>query len=58
MECCSKEAVKAKIEQLQKKVEPVESVVKDHPIPSVIVGIGAGVLIGALASKYCIRRRE
>lgn len=33
------------------KVEPVEKCICEHPIPSVLVAAGAGILIGVLISK-------
>jgi ElaB/YqjD/DUF883 family membrane-anchored ribosome-binding protein len=33
------------------KVEPVEKVIIEHPIPSVLVAAGAGILLGALIYK-------
>jgi ElaB/YqjD/DUF883 family membrane-anchored ribosome-binding protein len=33
------------------KVEPVEKVIIDHPIPSVLVAAGAGLLLGMLIYK-------
>ena len=33
------------------KVEPVEKVIIEHPIPSVLVAAGAGLLLGALIYK-------
>ena len=33
------------------KVEPVEKVIIEHPIPSVLVAAGAGLLLGALLYK-------
>jgi len=35
-----------------KKVEPVEHIICDHPIPSVLVAVGVGVLLGMLISKF------
>ncbi len=32
-------------------VEPVENIIIDHPIPSVLVAAGAGILIGMLLFK-------
>ena len=34
-----------------KKVEPVENIITAHPIPSVLIAAGIGVLIGALISR-------
>ena len=36
-------------------IESTENVIKEHPIPSVVVGIGAGVIIGSMLYKYCLR---
>jgi ElaB/YqjD/DUF883 family membrane-anchored ribosome-binding protein len=33
------------------KVEPVEKVICEHPIPSVLVAAGAGLLLGVLIYK-------
>ena len=33
------------------KVEPVENIIIDHPIPSVLIAAGVGVLIGMLIFK-------
>lgn len=33
-------------------VEPVENTIKEHPIPSVLVGAGVGILIGVLIAKH------
>lgn len=33
------------------KVEPVENIIIDHPIPSVLIAAGVGVLIGMLLFK-------
>jgi ElaB/YqjD/DUF883 family membrane-anchored ribosome-binding protein len=33
------------------KVEPVEKVICEHPIPSVLVAAGAGLLLGMLIYK-------
>lgn len=38
--------------RIKQKVEPVEKTIQEHPIPSVLVGVGAGVIIGVLAYKY------
>lgn len=38
--------------KIKQKVEPIEKTIQEHPIPSVLVGVGAGILIGALAYKY------
>ncbi len=34
-----------------KKVEPVEQIIKEHPIPAVLIAAGIGVLIGMLLFK-------
>jgi ElaB/YqjD/DUF883 family membrane-anchored ribosome-binding protein len=34
-----------------KKVEPVEHIITDHPIPSVLIAAGIGALIGMLILK-------
>jgi ElaB/YqjD/DUF883 family membrane-anchored ribosome-binding protein len=34
-----------------KKVEPVEQIISEHPIPAVLVAAGLGVLIGMLIFK-------
>jgi ElaB/YqjD/DUF883 family membrane-anchored ribosome-binding protein len=38
-------------------VEPVEKRIRDNPIPSVLIGIGAGVVIGALICKWKLNQR-
>jgi ElaB/YqjD/DUF883 family membrane-anchored ribosome-binding protein len=38
--------------EYHKQVEPVENVICDHPIPSVLVALGVGVLFGMLISKF------
>ena len=38
--------------KIKQKIEPVEKTIQEHPIPSVLVGVGAGILIGVLAYKY------
>lgn len=38
--------------EYQKRVEPVENVIIDHPIPAVLVAVGVGVLFGMLISKF------
>ena len=37
--------------EYHKKVEPVENIIITHPIPSVLIAAGIGVLIGALISR-------
>jgi ElaB/YqjD/DUF883 family membrane-anchored ribosome-binding protein len=34
-----------------KKAEPVEHIITDHPIPSVLIAAGIGALIGMLILK-------
>lgn len=34
-----------------KSVEPVETIIADHPIPSVLIAVGVGFLLGALLFK-------
>jgi len=38
--------------QYAEKVEPVEKVIAEHPIPSVLIGVGIGILIGVLSYKF------
>lgn len=38
--------------EYKKRVEPVEKVIQEHPIPSVLVGVGAGIIIGVMIFKY------
>lgn len=38
-------------EDYHERVEPVENIILDHPIPSVLVAAGIGVLIGMLLFK-------
>ncbi len=38
-------------EGYQQTVEPVENIINDHPIPSVLVALGIGALIGMLLFK-------
>lgn len=38
-------------EEYQKKVEPVEHIIRDHPIPAVIVAMGFGFLFGMLICR-------
>lgn len=35
-----------------KKVEPVEHIIIEHPIPAVLIAAGVGILIGMLISKF------
>jgi len=37
--------------EYHKKVEPVENIIITHPIPSVLIAVGIGVLLGALISR-------
>jgi ElaB/YqjD/DUF883 family membrane-anchored ribosome-binding protein len=37
--------------EYHKKVEPVENMITDHPIPAVLIAAGIGLLIGALISR-------
>jgi len=37
--------------EYHKKVEPVENIITEHPIPSVLIAAGIGVLLGALISR-------
>jgi ElaB/YqjD/DUF883 family membrane-anchored ribosome-binding protein len=37
--------------EYQKKVEPVEHIICDHPIPAVLVAVGFGFLFGMLISR-------
>jgi ElaB/YqjD/DUF883 family membrane-anchored ribosome-binding protein len=37
--------------EYQKKVEPVEHMICDHPIPAVVVAMGFGFLLGMLISR-------
>lgn len=34
-----------------KKVEPVETLISDHPIPAVLIAMGVGFLVGMLIGK-------
>jgi len=38
--------------EYHKRAEPVENIIIDHPIPSVLVAVGFGVLFGMLISKF------
>jgi ElaB/YqjD/DUF883 family membrane-anchored ribosome-binding protein len=38
-------------EDYHESVEPVENIIIDHPIPSVLVAAGVGILIGMLIFK-------
>jgi len=38
--------------KLKQMIKCKEEMIQDHPIPSVLVGIGVGILIGALACKH------
>lgn len=50
-----KEEVGAKYHEMEaeyhKKVEPVETIISDHPIPAVMVALGLGFLFGMLISR-------
>jgi ElaB/YqjD/DUF883 family membrane-anchored ribosome-binding protein len=50
-----KEEIGAKYHEMeveyQKKVEPVEHIICDHPIPAVLVALGFGFLFGMLISR-------
>jgi len=50
-----KEEVGVKYQEMEaeyhKKVEPVETIISDHPIPAVMVALGVGFLFGMLISK-------
>lgn len=37
--------------EYQQKVEPVEHIIRDHPIPAVAVAVGFGFLLGMLISR-------
>jgi ElaB/YqjD/DUF883 family membrane-anchored ribosome-binding protein len=37
--------------EYRKRMEPVETVISDHPIPSVLIAAGVGFLLGALLFK-------
>ncbi|HOX35677.1 MAG TPA: hypothetical protein P5217_03530 [Methanoregulaceae archaeon] len=38
--------------EYHQRVEPVENVICDHPIPAVLVALGVGFLFGMLIGKY------
>jgi len=38
--------------EYHKRAEPVENIIIEHPIPSVLVALGVGVLFGMLISKF------
>lgn len=38
-------------EEYQNRVEPVENIICDHPIPAVMVALGIGFLFGMLISR-------
>jgi ElaB/YqjD/DUF883 family membrane-anchored ribosome-binding protein len=50
-----KEEIGAKYHEVeaeyQKKVEPVENIICEHPIPAVLVAVGFGFLFGMLISR-------
>jgi ElaB/YqjD/DUF883 family membrane-anchored ribosome-binding protein len=35
-----------------KRVEPVEHIIIDHPVPSVLIAVGTGALIGCSSKKH------
>jgi ElaB/YqjD/DUF883 family membrane-anchored ribosome-binding protein len=37
--------------EYHKKVEPVETIISDHPIPAVLVAVGVGFLFGMLIGR-------
>jgi len=37
--------------EYRKRVEPIETLISDHPIPSVLIAVGVGFLLGALIFK-------
>jgi ElaB/YqjD/DUF883 family membrane-anchored ribosome-binding protein len=47
--------VEARIDQLkagvEKKVEPVENFIVDHPFASVLIAVGVGFMVGSLVSR-------
>ena len=51
-----KEEIGAKYQEIEieyhKRAEPVENIICEHPIPSVLVALGVGVLFGMLISKF------
>jgi ElaB/YqjD/DUF883 family membrane-anchored ribosome-binding protein len=50
-----KEEVGVKYHEMEadyhKKMEPVETIISDHPIPAVLIAIGVGFLFGMLICK-------
>jgi ElaB/YqjD/DUF883 family membrane-anchored ribosome-binding protein len=50
-----KEKVGVKFDEMEaryhEKVEPVETMISDHPIPAVLIAIGVGFLFGMLICK-------
>jgi len=50
-----KEEVGVKYHEMEaeyhKKMEPVETIISDHPIPSVLIAMGIGFLFGMLIGK-------
>ena len=38
-------------DEYHKKVEPVETIISDHPLPAVMVALGLGFLFGMLTSR-------
>ena len=51
-----KEELGARYQEMEieyhKRAEPVENIICEHPIPSVLVALGVGVLVGMLLSKF------
>jgi ElaB/YqjD/DUF883 family membrane-anchored ribosome-binding protein len=49
----------ARIDQLkadvEKKVEPVENFIVDHPLASVMIAAGVGFMVGSLISRLSVR---
>lgn len=37
--------------EYRKQVEPIETLISDHPIPTVMIAVGVGFLLGALIFK-------
>jgi ElaB/YqjD/DUF883 family membrane-anchored ribosome-binding protein len=40
---------------VEKKVEPVENFIVDHPFTSILIAAGVGFMVGSLASRMNIR---
>jgi len=61
MECCENDFKELQVKfdnlkaQYSEKVKPVEKCITEHPIPSMLVAAGAGILIGALIGKFVKR---